>query len=392
MPFGARRLSSRIRDLKRYFTFTCLLSLCMGILAGCGGMSSDSQDDSRSQGSEIKPIDPRELARDTVAADGITLETPESLRSESALANDPLASVRPFEAAPGGSLGSLGLNLDTYFAGELKTDERLNRLERAVTAIQKDLRTMAPSIQRLVAIETDIQDLVAQLEILLEGDSVPVPPVAASSPLAAAVPPAGAAPAATTPAPEPGQPRQTSPPPPLTLAVAEPPPTIPAPTGPPPDTPPALLAAPAASPPATSQPPPAPPAPAPVPSPDPTTAQTVGGVSVLDIRIGEHPDKTRIVLDASASAVYTKALDNAGRVLVIEFTGANWKAAAEKSFTDSPLLGSYKTESLIGGTGVRLILQLKAPVITLFEGRLSAESGLGERIVIDLAAEPRKPN
>ena len=88
---------------------------------------------------------------------------------EEANATPNIAAVPPFEPRPGGMLGALGVNLQPYLAKDIKDPmERIERLETVVGAIQPDLRILAPSLQELAAVESDMQDLVKKLEKIVE--------------------------------------------------------------------------------------------------------------------------------------------------------------------------------------------------------------------------------
>ncbi|MGH1378933.1 MAG: hypothetical protein ACRBB3_08945 [Alphaproteobacteria bacterium] len=60
-----------------------------------------------------------------------------------------------------------GINSDRLFSEKLGGDERTDRLENTVQRIRDDVDEVMPSIKRLVAIETEIEDLVGQLKTLL---------------------------------------------------------------------------------------------------------------------------------------------------------------------------------------------------------------------------------
>ena len=88
---------------------------------------------------------------------------------EEANATPNIAAVPPFEPKPGGMLGALGVNLQPYLSKDIKDPmERIERLETVVGAIQRDLRILAPSLQELAAVESDMQDLVKKLEKIVE--------------------------------------------------------------------------------------------------------------------------------------------------------------------------------------------------------------------------------
>lgn len=102
------------------------------------------------------------------------------------------------------------------------------------------------------------------------------------------------------------------------------------------------------------------------------------------VRIGEHPGKTRIVLDLNAKADFTADLDNAEKILVVELPGAQWNASAHQSFSDSPLLSAYDVNPSNGGKGSILILKLKGPATILYKAAMAADTGTGQKIVIDI--------
>lgn len=93
----------------------------------------------------------------------------------------------------------MGVNVDNMFAEELRDDDaRFDRLENAVLELRRDFETLKPTIMRLTEVEGDLQDLIAQIEILLAEEATAVPaepietvphPVAAPAPLAPPAPP-----------------------------------------------------------------------------------------------------------------------------------------------------------------------------------------------------------
>jgi N-acetylmuramoyl-L-alanine amidase len=111
------------------------------------------------------------------------------------------------------------------------------------------------------------------------------------------------------------------------------------------------------------------------------------GVSVMDIRIGEHPGKTRIVLDASGKAAFTADLDNQEKILVIEISGVGWSAAMQQTLSASPLVSSYRVETMDGG-GTMLIVQLKRAAVISYKGTMDDAATGGQRLIIDLTAAP----
>lgn len=238
-----------------------------------------------------------------------------------------------------------------------------------------------------------------------------LPPDGAASPSSARTPSAVVLPAtAPTPAPAATAPSDALTPEPLSLTPSAPP-SAPKPVAPavqpetktaasPAATMPAPTPTPAQRPPgdqtqATAPVPVAPAAPAPAPTTPPTAAApavaapdtpptvTMGPVmgDLRDIRIGDHIDKTRIVLDASAKAPYKARLNAAGTRLYIELPQYAWKAAASwKPSATALLVSGYTYEEGL------LTLDLRAPARIVEQASIPAAGGAGERIVIDLFA------
>lgn len=272
-----------------------------------------------------------------------------------------------------------GVNTKLFSQRMSDEADRLDRLENAVQELRNDFDAMAPAIVRLVSIEGDIQALIKQLEVM-NGDAGAAPPsevpVLEESSLDEPIPaqrignpvsPMNIAPddessASLPPLSVPSAQEQTaapSPPPDPDEEVAVPPVTVPPPAS-------AGTTAPAQA------------------APSPAPAPRAGGVSVMDVRIGEHPDKVRIVLDLSGASAYTADLDNGEHILVIELDDAGWSAAATKNFGTLPVIASYSTEAM-GNTGTRLVLQLKKSTSIKYKADVAAEGGAGRKIIIDLA-------
>lgn len=106
--------------------------------------------------------------------------------------------------------------------------------------------------------------------------------------------------------------------------------------------------------------------------------------AVRQLRIGEHPDKTRIVMDATAGLDFNIHNENQGRVLIVDLPAAGWDTAASMQAANSPLIESYQSQP-DGNGGTRLFLSLKKDVRVLWAEALAPVGGKGHRIVIDLA-------
>lgn len=246
--------------------------------------------------------------------------------------------------------------------------DRIDRLENAVQELRNDFDAMAPAIVRLVSIEKDIQNLISQLEVLTGGGpAAPVDPIDSAmldderslTPLEAPVPPPpDPKDVVVEPFPVPAHPQQAP-------SAQEPAAVSPAP---------ALPAAGAG--------PPVPPAAAKEPAALQPAAADGDGPVVTAMRVGEHPGKIRIVLDMRGKTAFTADLDNKEKILVVELPKAAWNAESQKSFSENPLLSSYRTEAAPDG-GTMLILQLKSASSIGYKASIDNPGG-GSRIVIDL--------
>ncbi len=372
-----------------------LLTVSLCCLASCGQSSPGSTTVSSSD-ETLKPL---------AAPPGSDSRPPAPGTTGAPKSSDGLPALQP----------PLGLNNKSLFATPLADPEdRLQRLENAVQEIRNDFDAMSPSIVRLVAVEKDIQDLIEQLQSVV-GDAPLPPPITAEeldAPLAdeaAAVLPPPAPPLNTDDI------ENTIP----TQGTQTPAPALPpqagseqllnAPVGsdvPPSDTdastadeaptqiiPPDSIATPAPASATEKLPPVAPkltPKSAPVLPAPAMTAPVAMDANVTGVRVGEHPDKTRIVLDimgGPSKISHTVDLDNGEKILVVELPSTGWSAPATASYAKAPILASYKADKT-GSGGTLLILQLKANANIVYQGMMPLPAGKqGGRIIIDLAKE-----
>ncbi len=273
-----------------------------------------------------------------------------------------------------------GVNVDKMFSDRIKDeDRRFERVENAVKDLRREFDAVKPSILKLVAVEEDMQDLVAQLETLLQQEPLPaaVPTADAEEASmedeamdAGLAPPAPANARASTAQPAPDMmPVPLTPPPPHSQ-----PPPVAAPPAPPPE-------------PANVKPVEITPPPAAVPKAPSVSASEVptvsGGATVRDLRIGEHEEKTRLVFDVTGPATYRYDIDNDEKLMIIELPGTEWAGKTQWTAGQAPLLASYTASPLDGG-GSRVIVQLKQAVSVVYESKLDAGGGQPWRIVIDL--------
>jgi hypothetical protein len=233
-----------------------------------------------------------------------------------------------------------GVNTDTLFSENLKDPEaRFERLENAVLDLRREFETMKPSIVRLVAVESDIQELMGQLEVLLREE-----------PMASAAP----SPAQNNHYTAQGAPssRATAPPESLNPQPQKQ----------------------AAAKPAAHKPPPA---------SQMQTDQAEGSSMVKSFRIGRHSGKTRVVLDLSTGGPYTLDLDNRENLLIVELPSSSWQSAMERTYGRG-LVKSYSVQPINDGKGSRLIVYLGKATQILEDKAIKPGVSPHHRIFIDL--------
>lgn len=359
MSFGSLRRFRRVREEWNLIVIVCLVIPILA-LTGCGLLPFGKKDESPESAlpppalthDSFAPANtlvlpdefssqPQALTPPSIIQDGSdTIPGGAEPPSDPALADyiqvpapaltppaepmDPLIAAGPLQLGSDGGMGSLGLNLESYFDETEEPPERLKKLERAVSSIQRDIRTLAPPLRRLITVERDLQALITQLTQLTQGapDARPAAPQNTGGGVIKAPVPHPTSIAAGSGAPPP--PKAASPPP-------------------------------------------------------------SGGTAMASARIrtGEHNDKTRIVFDVSGSATYRYDLDNKERLLVVELPGTPWSGSKTGSIPKSPLVSSWSASALDSG-GSRVVIQLKKETSVLYETVLNGGNGKDSRIVIDL--------
>lgn len=273
-----------------------------------------------------------------------------------------------------------GFKFIPLFANPIEDeDDRFFRLEQAVQALRNDFDTVTPSLVRMVAIEKDISDLVGQLQSLTGSNdtggqllpALPAPDVEPPQQIPREDEAGGTEPdAADTMAAE-GPKATDSRVTPEAASEGELPPedaASPNSTGsgaavaPPLDLRPQQQAAASAAPPAA---PPAAPA-------------TPSGPVVRGVRMADHKDKTRVVIDVSAKEPYTAEITKNGRLLVIDLSKFNWTGAKSWDAMSAQLVAGYVFE------GGKLTLDLLYPSEIKTQSVLGSNGGVEYRIVIDL--------
>jgi hypothetical protein len=301
-----------------------------------------------------------------------------------------------------------GLSFTPLFNEPIKdSDARAKRLEDAVQTLRNDFDTVMPTVVRLAAIEKDIKGLVAQLQTLTgEGQPAPAPVTAvtpqeipppvsggekipgedvakgtepATAPIAVAGPDASSSLVTPEAAPKGELPPEGAASPISTAPTSTEPMNI-KPQATPETPPPAPVAVPA---PQEATPAPAPEqkteaAPAPAPA-------SLNG-DVIGVRIADHPDKTRLVLDMTVKNAGAVKLENDGKTLVIDVSQMNWTGSKSWEANSAQLISGWH----VGGGNLYVDLMYASQIKT--QSVLApAGSSKNYRLVVDLfSAEVHK--
>lgn len=105
-------------------------------------------------------------------------------------------------------------------------------------------------------------------------------------------------------------------------------------------------------------------------------------VQVQDLRVGEHPDSTRVVLDISEPTEMTIAVSPDGRTVTIDLPGVEWGA---RSFAPNRHAKGLVRDFRYGAG--RLTLSTNAPVTLKAPFFVGPEGNQGHRAVIDMVAD-----
>ncbi|MCB9983531.1 MAG: hypothetical protein H6861_07665 [Rhodospirillales bacterium] len=116
----------------------------------------------------------------------------------------------------------------------------------------------------------------------------------------------------------------------------------------------------------------------------PAAGSTTIKAHVQGVRLGEHADKTRLVLDLDAPGDFEFDLDNAQNLLVISLPGTAWSTASERVFNNSKVLRAYAAKpSQTGGSVVAV--KLRGPSKVLGSAKLGKNAAGMHRIFLDVA-------
>jgi hypothetical protein len=104
---------------------------------------------------------------------------------------------------------------------------------------------------------------------------------------------------------------------------------------------------------------------------------------IEEIRIGQHPNKVRVVLDLSSPVIYTLSYDPNSNSLFLDMPYAEWAAKTSWQSKTGKILNNYRTERM-NGSGMRLILGVEDDIEVGASGLLKASGGKKDRLYIDI--------
>lgn len=275
-----------------------------------------------------------------------------------------------------------GINYNTLFAEKIKDkDERFDRVENVVFDLRKEFETYKPAIVRLAAVESDIQGLIKELEVLLQETPSRQPPSALAGGASVEdyqTKDQNAVLEARSLNSQPASPLRLND---VDAEVAQ--------------AAPRLLAHPNQQSGAPLQLQPqfknekkiqqqsefqqAPMVPIASKEPLKTTSSLSlakddnGKIYARNFRMGEHDGMLRIAFDMNESTPFTIELDNEEHLIIIELPQAIWDGKRHQSFPDSALLESLNVEPTNGERGSMVILSLKKDTRLLQRKHLSPD-------------------
>lgn len=119
----------------------------------------------------------------------------------------------------------------------------------------------------------------------------------------------------------------------------------------------------------------------PQPKPQPQAQKPVpSGDGVVDVRVGVHHDKTRIVLDVNGSTKNNVNFDREAGLLTVTMPDTEWSAPQSKTYKLSQIQG-YEAKSENGGTVIAMAVTQTSNVDTV---TIARKNNRPARLVIDL--------
>lgn len=115
----------------------------------------------------------------------------------------------------------------------------------------------------------------------------------------------------------------------------------------------------------------------------PASAGAGAGAGQIEaVRFGEHPDKTRIVLDVSDEIAFDYDIDNGEQILMLEL-GGDWSGVEQRNVSGSDMISAYSAMP-DGQGGTRMAVQLKKQGQISWAQYIPPAAGKGHRIVLDV--------
>lgn len=115
----------------------------------------------------------------------------------------------------------------------------------------------------------------------------------------------------------------------------------------------------------------------------PALAQVVDNPTVSDVRLGRHPDWTRVVIDLNAPADYQLIKADKGRRLIIELPDTEWSQGAEQ-VQGLGLVTQVTRFKRASGAGLRIVLDLKEEGQVARTFLMPPGAGRPYRLVVDV--------
>ncbi len=113
------------------------------------------------------------------------------------------------------------------------------------------------------------------------------------------------------------------------------------------------------------------------------TAAAADFAKIQRLRIGDHPDKTRLVFDLDRAAEFRSALVENDSSLVLEIMKSAWASDAQKSFANHSLVKNYSVRS--DEKSVTFVIALKQPSKLVWSTMLPPnKTDADYRIVLDI--------
>lgn len=112
------------------------------------------------------------------------------------------------------------------------------------------------------------------------------------------------------------------------------------------------------------------------------TPAAVTGSGVVGVRVGDHGDKVRLVLDVAGTSNFAANLDNKEKILTVELETVGWSAEKQKTFAGSGLIQSFTAQDSGKGSVGAFVLSKESEIVS--STTLKGADGKPARIVIDL--------